>query len=53
MNVINELTYRSYRWNRLLTPEVDAARWQLIFGPAAIEMEARFQRERLESEVAA
>lgn len=52
MNIIDELTYRSYRWNRQLTPDVKAERWELIFGPQAIDMEARFQRERHEEVVA-
>lgn len=46
-DLIDELTYRSYRWNRQRRPDIPAEKWQRVFGPAAaILLEARYQKER-------
>jgi hypothetical protein len=43
---LDELTYRSYRANRLYEPGIAAERWGRVYGPAAVAaMEARFQAE--------
>lgn len=44
MNVVDELTYRSYQHNRRIAPGVSPERWQKIF-PDAERMEHRFQSE--------
>ena len=46
---VDELTYRSYRVQRDLFPEIEAGRWAQIFDHQS-EMEARYQREILEKE---
>lgn len=46
LDIVSELTYRSYAHNRRITPAVSAERWELVFGPNAKQMEQRFQDER-------
>lgn len=41
----DELTYRNYRFNRKLFPEIEVKKWELIYGPKAIDMEVRFATE--------
>ncbi len=44
-SLTNELTYSSYRYNRTLSPEISAERWEKVYGPSAKDMEVRFQKE--------
>ncbi len=45
--IIDELTYRSYRHNRRLQPEISPERWKKLFGHDAVEaMEERLQAEK-------
>jgi hypothetical protein len=48
--VVDELVYRSYRFNRGYDPSISPERWAhpRAFGPQAIEFEKRYQRELLE-----
>lgn len=39
-----ELTYRSYRWQRMQFPQYSAERWKSIF-PEAEAFELRYQQE--------
>jgi hypothetical protein len=43
VDLTSELLYQSYTANRQYSPEIDPARWQLIYGPRAFEFEARLQ----------
>jgi hypothetical protein len=45
--VIDELTYRSYVWNRRRSPEVSVERWTEVFSNAE-RLEERYQRELAE-----
>jgi len=44
--LIDELTYRSYSYNRKRSPEIPADKWRKVFSNAD-EMEKRFQVELL------
>lgn len=44
-NLIDELTYRCYRYNRLQSPDITPIRWQRIFGTATVQLEQRYQEE--------
>jgi hypothetical protein len=44
MAMVDDLTYCSYRANRLRSPEVTPERWALIYH-TVYEMEERFQKE--------
>ena len=43
--IVDELTYRNYRYNRRLCPEITAQEWVRVYGPAALTMEGRYQEE--------
>ena len=43
--LVDDLMYASYSHQRQLFPEVAAERWQKIYGPSAVEMESRYQKE--------
>ena len=43
--IVDELTYRSYAYNRERSPEVSPERWEKVFGPQAKQMEMRLQAE--------
>ena len=43
VDLTSELLYQSYAANRQYSPEIEPARWQLIYGPQAVEFEARLQ----------
>jgi len=43
--VVDELTYRNYAYNRGIAPEITALEWVRVYGPAALEMEKRYQEE--------
>ena len=46
-DVLDELTYRSYREQRLTAPHVAPERWARVYeGVDVAALEARFQRER-------
>jgi len=42
--VVDELTYRSYAYNRNLAPYITAYEWMRVYGVAALEMEKRYQK---------
>jgi len=42
--LIDELTYRSYSYNRLRSPEIPAEHWRKVFSNAD-NMEKRFKAE--------
>ena len=40
--ILDELTYRNYRWNRLNNPKISAQRWKRVFPSVMVDyMEAR------------
>ncbi|MEK9723280.1 MAG: hypothetical protein VW405_07325 [Rhodospirillaceae bacterium] len=41
--VVDELTYRSYEWNRRYAPHISAARWVSVYGPSVWAMERRLE----------
>jgi hypothetical protein len=44
---LDELTYRSYQWNRMMYPLIAWRRWGILFGVDAVERyETRFQGEQ-------
>ena len=43
--IVDELTFRNYRYNRKLWPEREPVDWARIY-PNAAAMEARYQAER-------
>ena len=44
-DLISELTYANYKYNRQRSPHITPAQWQVVFGEATTRMEARYQRE--------
>ena len=44
--LIDSLTYSSYRHNREISPEVTPERWQKVFGPSTDAMEQKYQGEK-------
>lgn len=48
--VIDHLTYASYKHNRDISPEVPPARWVTIYGPNATAMEAQYQKDKSKTE---
>ena len=44
--VVDELTYRSYAHNRIVSPEVSPSRWAVLF-PTQADLEARFRKDYL------
>ena len=46
IEIVDELTYRSYAFNRQRSPEITPERWEKVFGPSAARMEEKFQNER-------
>lgn len=45
--IVDELTYRSYVWNRQQSPLVTLQQWRRVFERADV-WEARYQQERAE-----
>lgn len=42
--IINELTFRCYAYNRQISPSISPERWSVLFGKdETAAMEARFQ----------
>lgn len=44
-SVLDELTYRCYRYNRLRSPDITPTLWQRVFGTATTQLEQRYQTE--------
>lgn len=44
--IVNELMYRCYEFNRQRNPEITPEQWAAIFGNGVNAMERRFQQER-------
>jgi|GEM_PF-4377488 hypothetical protein len=40
--VIDELVFRSYVHNRMMSPDISPERWALIYGPSVADMEERY-----------
>lgn len=47
--IVDELTYRNYRFNRLRSPGVTPERWAQVY-PHADALEARYQREHTDAQ---
>ena len=45
IDIVDELTYRSYAHNRRLSPDVSPERWMAVFGEDAAQMEERFTND--------
>lgn len=43
-SIVDELTYRNYRWNRLQNPDITPEQWSTILNNVEV-MELRFQSE--------
>lgn len=43
--LVDNLTYRSYKHQRDTFPDTHSERWEAIYGPQAVQMEERYQRE--------
>lgn len=43
---VDELTYRSYAYNRDRSPEIPADRWRRVYADWAAAFELRYQQER-------
>ena len=43
--LFDELTYRSYRHQREISPKTSPERWAKIFGPSVTAMEERYWKE--------
>jgi hypothetical protein len=48
MGLVDELTYRNYAHNRMLSPHISPERWQKAYGDTAA-MEKRFHAEQFPS----
>lgn len=48
--LVDELTYRNYAWNRKRSPAVTPDQWATVYGSSTAEMERRFQREEAASD---
>lgn len=44
-DLVNALTYFSYRANRDRSPEISPEAWKTIFGEEVEQLEAEYQRE--------
>lgn len=44
--LVDELTYRSYAWNRQLAPMTTPAEWAIVYGAATEALEQRYQAEQ-------
>lgn len=42
--IVDELTYRNYAWNRTISSEITPEQWSNVYGDVAA-MEARYQDE--------
>lgn len=45
IDLVDELTYINYRYNREISPHITPERWEKSYGPQVRQMEERFQRE--------
>ena len=43
--LIGELTYINYKYNRLRSPDISPERWKVVFGNAVDEIETRLTNE--------
>jgi len=48
---VDELTYENYSANRERSPEITPERWARIYGPSAVQLEARYQAELAEDDL--
>lgn len=44
-DLISDLTYRNYSFNRERAPHITPERWAKVYGPGAERMEARYQAD--------
>lgn len=45
IDLVDELTYRNYRHNRNISPNITVERWEKCYGPNTQAMETRYQQE--------
>jgi hypothetical protein len=45
--IVDELIYQNYKYNRIRSPEILPSQWAKIYGQATFEMEQRFQQEEI------
>jgi len=45
--LIDELTYTNYKYNRDRSPEITPEQWKVVYGGRITKMEARYQHEKL------
>lgn len=45
IEIVDELTYRNYKFNRDLSPDVEPARWKALYGKQSNALEARYMHE--------
>jgi hypothetical protein len=46
LDILDELTYRSYAANRSCAPAITPESWKKVYGPCVDEMEARYQADQ-------
>lgn len=45
-DIVSDLTYRNYAYNRDISPDITPERWEKIYGPVTQAMEKRYQKEK-------
>ena len=50
-DIVGDLTYRSYAYNRDRSPDITPEQWKTVFGPKVDIMERRYQQELSDREV--
>jgi len=50
--IVADLTYSCYAYNRTISPDITPERWERVFGSRTMAMEARYQKERQPKPVA-
>lgn len=41
--IVDNLTYSSYKFNRLRRPDIPAEKWEKVFGESTTKLEEKFQ----------
>jgi len=44
-DLVNELVYSNYRYNREISPHITPERWEKVYGAPTKELEKRYQKE--------
>lgn len=45
IDILDEVSYRTYRDSRNSSPDITPQSWKHVFGPSVDQMEERYQRE--------